>query len=275
MKTYLFLYNSSSQCHGSWWPGGAGSIGIGNILTLAPEGIDLYRKLLLNEYMNIYIYIYIYIYIWLLYNFAMNMRTTLNMFPWALFSNIDWMPARESNYNYHSVWAEKLLKFGNGLVISSHTLQELWLSIHAGIPWLGLKSIHVSKGGHVCVVMIWVVILCRIFVNQHWKQYWLKGHSTLMLCYVMLCYFMLCCVVSCRVVSCRVVSRIGAGWHGMVWYGMAWHGMAWYGMVCYAMVCYGMVWYRESEHVLRDFFGRLFLPRLFIRDQAIDNKSRP
>ena len=70
------------------------------------------------------------------------------------------MPARESNYNYHSVWAEKLihsqtstvapLKFGNGLVISSHTLQELWLSIHAGIPWLGLKSIHVSKGGHVC-----------------------------------------------------------------------------------------------------------------------------
>ena len=116
--------------------------------------------------------------------------------------------------------------------------------------------------------MIWVVILCRIFVNQHWKQYWLKWHSTLMLsyvmlCYVMLCYVMLCCVVLCRVVSCRVVScrvvscrvadRGGMAWHGMIWYGMAWHGMLWY-----AMVCYGMLWYRESEHVLRDFFGRLF-----------------
>ena len=27
-----------------------------NILALTPEGIDLYRKLLLNEYMNIYIH---------------------------------------------------------------------------------------------------------------------------------------------------------------------------------------------------------------------------
>ena len=41
-----------------------------------------------------------------------------------------------SNYIHYEVLGEitvALLKFGNGQVISSHSLQDMWLFIHAGI----------------------------------------------------------------------------------------------------------------------------------------------
>ena len=58
----------------------------------------------------------------------------------------------------HSQTSAAPLKFGNGLVISSHNLLDMWLQIHAGLSWSmlvkGAPDVqHISNG--VISVLLW------------------------------------------------------------------------------------------------------------------------
>ena len=95
-------------------------------------------------------------------NMSLNMCTIVPavqiwVYTWALYFS---MPAWISNYIHYKVWDEitfpfpNLLKFGNGWVISSHTLFGMWLLIHA-VMYMSL---------HVCTIVpavqTWVYPCC-------------------------------------------------------------------------------------------------------------------
>ena len=67
--------------------------------------------------------------------------------PEAPFVNIDWLPAKMSNYIPYRVWDEitypvlngvTIEKFGNGYVITPHTLLGISLHILKINPWQGV-----------------------------------------------------------------------------------------------------------------------------------------